>query len=110
MSACCLLAASFRQLVLRVSFAEHTAQMRTTVQYMLLQNAPLLVNHTKNGTVYSSPRTPIWLFAALPRDIEVHFKLPAFHNTTVEARCKDNAIVSLTVTPKERKKVFLSPQ
>jgi hypothetical protein len=84
---------------------EHTAQMRTTVQYMLLQNGPLHSNHTpgKGQNPFSEKATPIWLFAALPRDIDVQFKLPAFHNTTVKAECKGNAVVSLEVTPPERK-------
>ncbi len=46
----------------------------------------------------------IWLFPAWPRDKDVHFKLQAPYNTTVEAELKGGAVVSLIVLPKEREK------
>ena len=91
---------------------EHPAQMRTALQFMLLQNGPVNLNVSAdagkpNLTAMVEPwnhsNTPILLFAALPNDIDVKFKLPAFHNTTVEAECKGNAVVSLEVVPPERK-------
>lgn len=46
----------------------------------------------------------ILLFPAWPKEKEVHFKLHAPYNTTVEAHCKEGKIVTLTVIPEERKK------
>lgn len=44
------------------------------------------------------------LFPAWPREIDVHFKLHAPGNTTVEAWLKDGKIKQLTVLPKSREK------
>jgi Domain of unknown function (DUF5703) len=46
----------------------------------------------------------ILLFPAWPKDKEVHFKLHAPYNTTVEAELKNGKLVSLIVLPEERKK------
>jgi len=46
----------------------------------------------------------ILLFPAWPKEMDVHFKLHAPYNTTVEAELKDGMIVSLIVLPEERKK------
>lgn len=46
----------------------------------------------------------ILLFPAWPKDKDVHFKLHAPYNTTVEAELKGAKVVSLKVLPEERKK------
>lgn len=46
----------------------------------------------------------ILLFPAWPKDKDVHFKLHAPYNTTVEATLKEGKIVQLLVLPEERKK------
>lgn len=46
----------------------------------------------------------IYLFPAWPKDWNVHFKLHAPYNTTVEATLKDGKVTSLIVLPKEREK------
>jgi len=46
----------------------------------------------------------IYLFPAWPRDRDVHFKLHAPYNTTVEATLKDGKITQLIVTPRQREK------
>jgi len=46
----------------------------------------------------------IYLFPAWPKNLDVHFKLHAPYNTTVEATVKDGKLKSLTVLPKEREK------
>lgn len=46
----------------------------------------------------------ILLFPAWPKNIDVHFKLHAPYNTTVEAELKSGKVVSLRVFPEERKK------
>lgn len=46
----------------------------------------------------------IYLFPAWPKDWNVHFKLHAPYNTTVEATVKDGKVTSLIVLPKERAK------
>lgn len=46
----------------------------------------------------------IYLFPAWPKNWNVHFKLHAPYNTTVEATVKNGKIASLTVLPKEREK------
>jgi len=46
----------------------------------------------------------IFLFPAWPKNTDVHFKLHAPYNTTVEAEVKDGKMVSLKVFPEERKK------
>lgn len=46
----------------------------------------------------------ILLFPAWPKEKDVHFKLHAPYNTTVEAELKDGKIVLLKVMPEERKK------
>jgi hypothetical protein len=45
----------------------------------------------------------ILLFPAWPKDKDVHFKLHAPYNTTVEAELKDGKLVKLIVLPAERK-------
>jgi len=44
------------------------------------------------------------LFPAWPKDWNVHFKLHAPYNTTVEATVKDGKVTSLIILPKERTK------
>jgi len=46
----------------------------------------------------------ILLFPAWPKNIDVHFKLHAPYNTTVEAEMKDGKMISLKVFPEERRK------
>jgi len=46
----------------------------------------------------------ILLFPAWPKDKDVHFKLHAPYNTTVEAELKQGKIIMLKVLPEERKK------
>ena len=46
----------------------------------------------------------ILLFPAWPKNIDVHFKLHAPFNTTVEAEMKDGKMISLKVFPEERRK------
>ncbi|MDB5111485.1 MAG: hypothetical protein JWR67_2599 [Mucilaginibacter sp.] len=46
----------------------------------------------------------IYLFPAWPKNWNVHFKLHAPYNTTVEARVKNGKVESLIVLPKEREK------
>jgi hypothetical protein len=46
----------------------------------------------------------ILLFPAWPKDQDVHFKLHAPYNTTVEATVVDGKVQSLIVIPEERKK------
>lgn len=46
----------------------------------------------------------IYLLPAWPKDWDVHFKLHAPYNTTVEAVVKDGKVTSLQVFPKEREK------
>ena len=46
----------------------------------------------------------ILLFPAWPKDWDVHFKLHAPYNTTVEATLKDGKIVDMKVLPEERRK------
>lgn len=46
----------------------------------------------------------ILLFPAWPKDKDVHFKLHAPYNTTVEAQLRNGKIESLIVVPEERKK------
>jgi hypothetical protein len=46
----------------------------------------------------------ILLFPAWPKDKDVHFKLHAPYNTTVEAELKDGKIITLKIMPEERKK------
>jgi hypothetical protein len=45
----------------------------------------------------------ILLFPAWPKDKDVHFKLHAPYNTTVEAEWKDGKLQMLNVLPVERK-------
>jgi hypothetical protein len=46
----------------------------------------------------------ILLFPAWPKDIDVHFKLHAPYNTTVEAELKAGKIVLIKILPEEREK------
>jgi hypothetical protein len=46
----------------------------------------------------------IFLFPAWPTDIDVHFKLHAPYNTTVEASLENGKIIFLKVLPDHRKK------
>lgn len=48
----------------------------------------------------------IHLFPAWPIEWNVHFKLHAPGNTTVEAELKDGELVGLTVIPEERRKIL----
>ncbi|WP_179413457.1 DUF5703 domain-containing protein [Mucilaginibacter sp. E4BP6] len=50
----------------------------------------------------------IYLFPAWPKDWDVHFKLHAPYNTTVEAIIKNGKVTSLIVLPKEREKDVIS--
>jgi hypothetical protein len=50
----------------------------------------------------------IYLFPAWPKDWDVHFKLHAPYNTTVEATVKNGKVTSLIVLPKEREKDVIS--
>lgn len=62
------------------------------MQEMLLQEA--------NGKIY--------LFPAWPKDWNVHFKLRATKNTTVEAELVNGELKVLKVTPEERKKDIIN--
>jgi hypothetical protein len=46
----------------------------------------------------------IFLFPAWPKNIDVHFKLHAPYNTTVEAEIKDSKVLFIKVLPVERNK------
>jgi len=46
----------------------------------------------------------VYLFPSWPKDWDVHFKLYAPYNTTVEGVMKDGKVVSMTVLPAERMK------
>jgi hypothetical protein len=46
----------------------------------------------------------IFLFPAWPKNLDVHFKLHAPYNTTVEAELKNGKIISMKVIPGEREK------
>jgi hypothetical protein len=46
----------------------------------------------------------IMLFPAWPMNIDVHFKLHAPYNTTVEAELKDGKVIMLKILPEEREK------
>ena len=48
----------------------------------------------------------ILLFPAWPKEKDVHFKLHAPYNTTVEAELKDGKLVSLKILPEERRKMW----
>ncbi|SDT16388.1 hypothetical protein SAMN05216490_2630 [Mucilaginibacter mallensis] len=50
----------------------------------------------------------IYLFPAWPKTWNVHFKLHAPYNTTVEATVKNGKVESLTVLPKEREKDIIN--
>ncbi|HEY9003112.1 MAG TPA: DUF5703 domain-containing protein [Mucilaginibacter sp.] len=50
----------------------------------------------------------IYLFPAWPKDWDVHFKLHAPGNTTIEATVKKNKVESLIVFPKEREKDIIN--
>ncbi|MCJ8210000.1 DUF5703 domain-containing protein [Mucilaginibacter sp. RS28] len=50
----------------------------------------------------------IYLFPAWPKDWNVHFKLHAPYNTTVEATLTNGKVTSLKVFPKEREKDVIS--
>ena len=45
----------------------------------------------------------ILLFPAWPKDKDVHFKLHAPYNTTVEAEVKEGKLIMLKVVPESRK-------
>lgn len=51
----------------------------------------------------------IYLFPAWPKEWDVHFKLHAPQQTTVEATLKNGKIVSLLVSPAERQKDVIIP-
>jgi hypothetical protein len=44
----------------------------------------------------------IFLFPAWPKNLDVHFKLHAPYNTTIEAELKQGKLIKLKVTPKKR--------
>ena len=46
----------------------------------------------------------IYLFPAWPKNIDVHYKLHAPYNTTVEAELKDGKLVRVKVLPPQRMK------
>ena len=50
----------------------------------------------------------IYLFPAWPKTWNVHFKLHAPYNTTVEATIKNGKVESLIVMPKEREKDIIN--
>ena len=50
----------------------------------------------------------IHLFPAWPKNCDVHFKLHAPKNTTIEAKLKDGKIEFLKVFPEERQKDIVS--
>ena len=52
----------------------------------------------------SSNDGKIFLFPAWPREWNIHFKLHAPKNTTVEAEVKDGKVIKLIVLPESRKK------
>ena len=56
----------------------------------------MLLQTTDNGKIL--------LFPAWPREWNVHFKLHASKNTTVEAELKDGKVINLIVLPESRKK------
>lgn len=51
----------------------------------------------------------IFLFPAWPKDIDVHFKLHAPNNTTVEAEMKMGKLVMMNVVPESRKSDIVLP-
>ena len=51
----------------------------------------------------------ILLFPAWPKDWNVHFKLHAAHDTTVEAQLRNGQVVSVKVTPQSREKDIILP-
>jgi len=51
----------------------------------------------------------ILLFPAWPREWNVHFKLRAPKNTTVEAELKDGKVRVISVVPESRKKEVVVP-
>lgn len=50
----------------------------------------------------------IYLFPAWPKDWDVHFKLHAPYQTTVEGTLKDGKLISLKVLPESRKKDIIN--
>ena len=50
----------------------------------------------------------ILLFPAWPKNTDVHFKLNAPYNTTIEAELKNGKLVMLKVLPAEREKDITS--
>lgn len=50
----------------------------------------------------------LYLFAAWPKDWDVHFKLHASQNTTVEAELRQGVLKSIKVVPKEREKDLIN--
>lgn len=50
----------------------------------------------------------IYLFPAWPKDWDVHFKLHAPYQTTVEGVVKDGKVISINVLPKEREKDLIN--
>ena len=51
----------------------------------------------------------VLLFPAWPKDTDVHFKLHAPYNTTVEAEIKKGKLVMLNVVPENRKADIVLP-
>ena len=52
----------------------------------------------------------ILLFPSWPKEWNVHFKLHASRNTTIEASLRDGQIVDINVFPKERQKDLVLPE
>ncbi|MNR32859.1 hypothetical protein D3C85_1504830 [compost metagenome] len=50
----------------------------------------------------------IYLFPAWPKEWNVHFKLHAKHNTTIEAELINGEVKVLKVVPEERKKDIIN--
>jgi hypothetical protein len=50
----------------------------------------------------------IYLFPAWPKDWNVHFKLHATQNTTIEAELQNGKVKILKVMPEERKKDIIN--
>lgn len=56
------------------------------------------------GNAVAGSRWKDFIVSCVAKDWNVHFKLHATGQTTVEATLKEGAVVSLTVQPKEREK------
>jgi len=75
------------------------------------------LNHGGSGMIglqemlmYTCPEAKILLFAAWPREWDVHFKLHAPQQTVVEAALKNGQITLIKVTPASRIKDIVLPE